>query len=273
MGNLVGMDHATLSMKALPFTPIDPAWILESRAFHSNDPEVVRAVPRLLMYAWHADPAGSVPTDLPRFSAAAGLQVSVARDHWDELTEGWTLRDGRLFHDAMAALAVRIGVRFAPVLADLEAQMAATMAAPEEFELTPPQMASRNKGKRALPANYPLTEEMRTWMAAHRGVTDPADQDFIHTKFVTHFTSNGQRMVDWRATWENWVLKENLRNLPSAQNPPSTPIPLGRQGQTLSRADRFGGAARPAGWGTANRVEQSLDHNRSLLGVQGARGG
>lgn len=253
------MSTTPLTMAALPFTPIDPAWILESRAFLSGNARLVRAVSLMLFYAWKATPAGSVPPDAQRLASLCSLTDAEVSEHWEDLTDGWTLRDGRLFHDAMSALCERVAARFPDLLDVMAAQAAAIVQAPEEFELTAPTVESRTKGRRLLPRDWALTPELVLWLKA-QGIDDEADQNFIAEKFKTHYQKSSEKLNDWTAAFKNFALKEDRRRLPSA----SRVVPLVAAAGVGARASRYGSAAAGA---------QSVAHNRDVLRGGGSRAG
>jgi 5-methylcytosine-specific restriction endonuclease McrA len=54
-----------------------------------------------------------------------------------------------------------------------------------------------------VPADFPITDDMRVW-ARENGFTE---QDIRREtpKLVDHFRSNGEKKLDWTATWRNWL--------------------------------------------------------------------
>ncbi|MEJ8837593.1 hypothetical protein [Ramlibacter sp. AN1133] len=257
------MTASPVSMQGLALVPFDPAWLLENRAFLAGDPKLVRAVPKLLIHAWRATPAGSIPADFQRIGSLCDLSDTQVGEHFDDLLEGWELRDGRFFHIAMSALCEKVAAKFGEVLSDLQAQAAAMPQAPEEFELTAPTVEARTKGRRLLPKDFMLTDERRLWLKAH-GFETSEDQDWILEKFVTWARKDSEKMSNWEAGFHNFCLKENKRFLPSRQ---TAVVPLAPPNGALSRSQRYGGSA----YGSANRGEQAVDHNMQML--RGGRGG
>lgn len=255
-------DAMTLSMKGLPYAPINPTWVLESRAFHSDDARLVRAATNMLLHAWRGEPAGSVPADMQRLGGLCGLSHELVTEHWGELTEGWTLRGERLFHNGMSGLCERLHAKFPDVLESLADQAAAVVQAPEEFELVPPTVESRTRGRRLLPKDFQLTDRRRLWLKGH-GVEVTEDQDFVFEKFVSHYRRLNEKMNDWDAAFENFALKEDKRRLPSQQR--AVVVPLTGPGGFAagSRAGRYGGAG---------RGQQAVDHNLQMAERVG-RGG
>lgn len=252
------MTIESLSMKGMPFTPIDPSWLMESSAFLSDDPKLVRASTQLLWAAWRAEPAGSVPADMARLGAACNLTAIEVGEHYEALTEGWELRDGRLHHIKMSALCARIGDRFGDVIAKLAEQAAAVIQAPEEFELVGPDVEARTKGRRLIPPNFGLSPVREAWLEA-KGFRTVEDRQFIMEKFISHAKRLNEKFNNWDAAFENFALKENMRLLPSNQNG-ATPV-LPGNAPFRSRASR---------WGSAANGEAAQGHNASML-VSAAR--
>ena len=66
----------------------------------------------------------------------------------------------------------------------------------------------RKRGTR-IPEPFLLTNEMKEWGIAERPTVDL----IVETrKFVNHFrakTGQNATKLDWRATWENWILNVN----------------------------------------------------------------
>lgn len=260
------MNNASISMKGLPFVPMDESWLLENRAFLSGNPRLVRAVPKLLMYAWRAQPAGSIPSDMQRIGSLCGLTDEEVGEHFDDLLAGWTIREGRYFHVGMSTLCERIASRFPEVLENLEAQAAAVVQAPEEFELAPPVVEARTKGKRLLPKDFGLTPDLRLWLQAH-GFEGEDDFGFVMEKFKTHYQRSSEKMTNWDAAFKNFALKENKNYLPSRQ---ARVVPLASAQPGFGRHARYGAGGNS--YGSATRGESAVDHNRQVLGG-GSRGG
>jgi hypothetical protein len=224
-------------MQGLPYTPIDPHWLTESSAFLSDDPKLVRASVRLLNAAWRGEPAGSVPADMLRLGEVCGLSAVEVGEHYEELTEGFELRNGRMHHVKMSALCARIGEKFGDVIAKLADQAAAVVQAPEEFELTAPVVEARTKGRRQIPAGFGRTPDRDKFMAS-KGFASDEDKDFMMEKFVLHCKSNNEMFNDWDSAFKKFAMKEDLRNIPSRKNQ----VPLVNHSSSFSsRAARFGG--------------------------------
>lgn len=256
------MNKAPVSMKGLPYVPLDPVWVLESRAFLSGNPRLVRAVAKLLFYAWRAEPAASIPADMQRIGSLCDLTDQEVGEHFDDLLDGWQMKDGRYSHVAMAALCERVSAKFGDVLENLADQAAALPQAPEEFELTAPAVESRTKGRRLLPKEFGLTPDLRLWLKQN-GFDTEDDCSFIMEKFKTHALKDSVKANNWDAAFKNFALKENKRNLPSRQ----AVVPLAAAQGGFGRNARYGG-----GYGSASRAENAVEHNRQVFGG-GSRGG
>jgi hypothetical protein len=64
------------------------------------------------------------------------------------------------------------------------------------------------RAKRATPIPQPfeLNDEMYEWAEREMGF----DEDSVRretTKFINYYLGNGKPMKDWRATWENWLIR------------------------------------------------------------------
>lgn len=248
------MTTDLLNMKGLPFVPVDPLWLSESPAYHSDNPAVVRAVFALLAHAWTAVPAGTVPSSLRTIAGITGLSEQDLHQHYEDLFEGWVLKDGRMVFTAMHELCIRIADRYKDTLCDLQAQSAATVQAPEEFTLTPPEVGSKVKGKHLLPKNWQPSPELREWYAAN-GYSHPEDLAFIVEKFINHHRAHGERLLNWDAAARSFAMRENKNFLPS------------RQGHAPSLVQ--GGLTRSARFGTAG--QSAVIHNSNVLAAAASR--
>lgn len=57
-------------------------------------------------------------------------------------------------------------------------------------------------GKRKLPDDFAITEQMREWA---RAKVPRLDIDHHNEEFVDHWRANGKMMADWTATWRTWM--------------------------------------------------------------------
>lgn len=57
-------------------------------------------------------------------------------------------------------------------------------------------------GKRKLPDDFAITDQMREWA---RGKVPRLDIDHHTEEFVDHWRANGKMMADWTATWRVWM--------------------------------------------------------------------
>jgi hypothetical protein len=248
-------------MKGLPYVPLDPSWLEESAAFQSENPRVVRALLKLLAYAWNATPAASIPTDFRVIASVTGLTEIEVGDHHASLFAGWTLRDGRLHFDKMFSICERIQSRFADTLQSLAEQAAAVIQSPEDFNLAPQEFVSASKGRRILPKNWGLNPNLRDWLTANDFSTEE-DVAFIVQKFITHYRSVGGKMLDWDQAFQNFCLKENRRNLPSNMT-----RSLVTAGAIPSRMARYGAAGVAAGM--HNQDVMAAAHRRREESMRG----
>jgi len=57
-------------------------------------------------------------------------------------------------------------------------------------------------GKTLIPENFHITDEMRLW-AKYK--VPGLDIDAQHEMFVDYWRAHGKKMLDWTATWRNWM--------------------------------------------------------------------
>lgn len=100
---------------------------------------------------------------------------------------------------------------------------AARQPAPPRPPASPPPAATasaessepRSKRARRLPDDFPLTAEMRDWLAEKRPDLNP---DLAHEEFCTYWRGSGGVKADWLQTWRNGMLK--ARPLPQPRAAP-----------------------------------------------------
>lgn len=68
--------------------------------------------------------------------------------------------------------------------------------------ITPP--AKKAKGKTALPADFGVTDDMRSWAKINTPGIDPYQTT---QEFIDYAHGRDWRMADWIATWRNWMRK------------------------------------------------------------------
>lgn len=243
-----------LSMIGLPYTPLDPLWLSESPAFHSKDAEIVRASLKMLMYAWKASPPATLPSSFRLLSEITGMSELKLSENFAELSVGWELVDERLSHVKMAALCRRLGNKFGDAIQSAADASALAVQDVDGFELVSPEpLPSKNKGLRALPAAWVVTEELRKQFALV-GINDADDQLFVEQQFRDWVKSKSVRRHDWDGTFRNFVANADHRNLPSRRRD----VPI--QSNGMGRAGRFGG-----GYGSVDRVVETTNHNRAVF--------
>jgi hypothetical protein len=81
--------------------------------------------------------------------------------------------------------------------------------------------------KSALPEDFELTEQRRSWAKIH---APQVNLQVEFDQFRDHAKATGWRMVDWEATWRNWLRKAQKaaaprRSYERAAPPAPTPQP------------------------------------------------
>lgn len=93
----------------------------------------------------------------------------------------------------------------------------------KEEEKRPTQASATPRGTR-LPEPFHLTTDMRAWAAEKRPCVDPVLET---EKFVNYWRAKSGRdatKLDWRATWNNWILNAKESNgTPKFNNGKPTP--------------------------------------------------
>lgn len=119
----------------------------------------------------------------------------------------------------------------------------------------PPPPKVRQSGKKAseetrIPDDFPLTEAMREWAALN---APGVNVDIAHVEFCTFWRGDGRKKHNWRATWENGMVKafERLQQRPQPRAGPTGPngratsVDLAAEAKRLSR--QRSGASPPTG--------------------------
>lgn len=65
--------------------------------------------------------------------------------------------------------------------------------------------ADAQKRAHRIPGDFAVKDEWRAW-ARQKGMTDRL-VDVETERFVNYWQGNGKRMIDWYATWRNWMLR------------------------------------------------------------------
>ena len=78
--------------------------------------------------------------------------------------------------------------------------------------------------KTLLPADFRITEDMRAWAQQK---APGIDLDEHHADFCDWFHARGRMMVDWDATWRNWMRRaaNSVPGYREINKPPRPPTP------------------------------------------------
>lgn len=107
-------------------------------------------------------------------------------------------------------------IEIAPASVDIAPVAITTNGATRDMQSTGQAHKPKPAKQTALPADYPLTDEMRVW--ARMEVPDLADRiDTEHKKFCNHYRSKGERRADWRPAWETWMIRAVEEFAPTQQ--------------------------------------------------------
>jgi len=212
-------------MSMLSHMPLQAGWLAKLPAFASEDAALVRASVKLLLAAWHAQPAGTLPADEGSIAAATGLTIEQARAARAILVAGWTLGKPKsaaptMTFEPLATMARGLNDHYAHALERMQQAALVAIAAPDLFntELLPVQgqplaeqvgervakeALSRTNVARKLPENTPLTDFARQTMA-QKGFS-AAMHDEIWQRFCDYMISKGERSDSWSRSFRYWL--------------------------------------------------------------------
>lgn len=116
-------------------------------------------------------------------------------------------------------------------------------------------------GKVALPRDFAITDEMRTW--ANRSVPE-IDIDRETERFCDYWRANGKTMADWCACWRNWI-RNSVERHGYRRRPSDNPRVHDRFAALIVRADLVG-FRRPYPVDTPDTYETALKvHERNVV--------
>lgn len=103
-----------------------------------------------------------------------------------------------------------------------------------ELDVSRTAVASRGVKPRAsaMKANFELPESWRDWCKTYRPELNP---DAVADEFRDYWLGNGKRMIDWQATWRNWV----RRQAPPKSSTQAKPRNSGNAGAVTEALERF----------------------------------
>lgn len=245
-------------LSALQYIPLREQWFTENQLFLCGEPRLVRAVVHMLVAAWRGNPAGSIAPSYSVIGGITGLTEREIAEHYQALTQGWELRDERLYHIEMAALCERLYQRHEESIAMMTEDLALAAQSPETFELGVSVTESRrNAGKRALRPTWQPSQASRQTLAA-KGITLDGDIKYLVEKMRNWALAKGIKRVDWDAQFLNFVDKEPLQLLPSRQG--------GEGLRAVPGGSRFGALA-------VSRGQAATEHNLAMFQRSAPRGG
>lgn len=188
--------------------PLSFTELISYRAFMSGDGRVVRGALAMLYAAWASDTPGRLPPGIEALAQVTALSAEEVQLHYEVLTDGWELRDGRICHGALEAAADRMSQRFGPELEVLRAGWAAAVQpgpVSEEFELVPQEAVKkvRAKGKHMLPKDF--TMDPTTFRHVVSVGYDSEDlRKWLLQRFADYSLAKGQMQRDWQAALRNF---------------------------------------------------------------------
>ena len=184
----------------LPHLPLNPKWIEEHPCFFSDNPLLVRACMRMVIAAWRNAPRASLSVNYASLCHISGLDERTLHEHFEELSTGWELRDGRLVHLGLQDFCDVLWARHGEVLGQFSIDAAAVAQAPEEFELTAQEpVTKRTRGRHLMPKEWTATPSTVKKLEA-MGFTDPSQQEELASNMRNWADSTNQLRTNWDAT-------------------------------------------------------------------------
>jgi hypothetical protein len=194
------------NIHSLPFLPVSMPALMDAAFFQSNDARLVRAGLWMLEAAWRSTKPGTIPAGFDALASITRLTTAEVEKHFDLLTEGWALEDGRFHHEQLEAIALSAQERFGDELEVIaESALMACQGGEIEFELAPASAVKKKKrGKHALPADFAM-DKTSSDRAFAEGYTSPELQNWLLCSFKDFAESSDRRYANWQATLRNYL--------------------------------------------------------------------
>lgn len=258
-------------MSALPYMPLDPAWLEGSQAFFHEDPRLARARMQLLLACWRGVPAASIPNAPAYVAGLTHLPPQDVETHWELLTEGMAVTsEGRLRHEAMHALWEGMSTRYGTVIDDFATATAMSMQDSEQFSLVAVEggKAKSKKaptGKTQLPKGfgYQMYPDLIAFVHG-LGCTEDEDKSWMMKSYLDYCESRGELAKGWQAHFRLWSRRqiEHFKAVPPSKRQMGMTVVGGRPAtviapsraeaatqRNLERFARAGGVMQPVSGG------------------------
>ena len=191
----------------LPFLPISPAILAESRFFMSADSCIVRAGFWMLEAAWRSPQPGSIPSGFESLSMVTRLTIEKLQDNYELLTAEWDLLDdGRLHYMPLEVIAQSVDERFGAELAVIaESALVACQGGNATFELVPvAEVKKKQRGKHALPKDFKPDNTSQASVIKEGYCTEEMTE-WLMSSFRDYALSKDVRQSNWQATFRNYL--------------------------------------------------------------------
>jgi len=216
-----------IDLSMMSFIPMQSAWLTQLPAFQSNDASLVRGCLKMLMAAFHGQPAGTIPDTVEALATATGMSVDAVRKHYATLTGGWkkSKTKEQLVFLPLYEMAARLHDEHKDALRRLQDATVLAIQAPDLFnsELLPQQGSAlaNNVGsavsrqvealadtkiRRTLPDGARLPPGLSEFLL-NQGFSLPLHEE-IWEYFSDFHRSRQTKSASWKGEFRSWVMNQ-----------------------------------------------------------------
>lgn len=229
------MSHTAFS--ALPFLPLNPVWVLESRAFSHSDGRVGKAFVLVLIEMWRR--GGSLPASKSSLMQAIGMDVAFVDEFYDDLVCDFKMNDeGRWEFPPLSRVCQVMGERFSKEIESFAISSALSVQSPQEFGLSVVEgvKAKAVRGVTSIPKSFSPCAESKAHCRS-LGYTDDMIRGVLD-KFIDFSQARGTKSKDWDAAFRLFVTRElEFRSKSSGPQMGFFPAASDMSAQRQSRGD------------------------------------
>ena len=211
---------STSCFSFLPFLPLDPRWLEDSRAFAHTNAALGKAYCLLVLEVWRR--GGSIPDSRDFVARVTGLEAALVAAHWDDLTHGFECNeaDGRLTHKGLSGVMSNMTARYGKEMESFAMAAALSVQEPQEFGLSVVEGVKKKvtRGLTSAPKGFALDSVSINHIAA-LGYEYKDVQEALVQKFIDFCQSRGQKYKDWQAAFRVFASREVEFRRPNAAPP------------------------------------------------------
>jgi len=216
-----------IDLSMMSYIPMQSAWLIQLPAFQSDDASLVRGCLKMLVTAFHSQPAGTIPDTVEALATASGMPVDAVRKHYVTLTAGWKKGKSKehLVFLPLYDMAVRLHEDHKDALKRLQDATVLAIQAPDLFnsELLPQQgsVLANNVGS-ALSRQAEALADTKIKHGLPDGARLPSvlsefllNQGFslsLHEEIWEYFSdfhrSRQTKSASWKGEFRLWVMNQ-----------------------------------------------------------------